>query len=218
VREHNLSGKSHTALVNLIRNQGPDLVRAAQSNSLRGPKASGDTVETMAKMMGSKWSTSRSFPAGDAVYHCTRTDLTFLVQCMFTDPRFKGALRSSPPPLDYPIPSECATAPIFCQVAREAYAKAMAEWNAVDAPSGLFINPLHRALHARFGKDYHILYLPIFLQLFVDGVACSKALRVNVINFLWRVCNFCPELFHSQESFLPGGAGVRVLPPGGSPC
>ncbi len=125
VREHNLSGKSHTALVNLIRNQGPDLVRAAQSNSLRGPKASGDTVETMAKMLGSKWSTSRSFPAGDAVYHCTRTDLTFLVQCMFTDPRFKGALRSSPPPLDYPIPSECATAPIFCQVAREAYAKDM---------------------------------------------------------------------------------------------
>jgi hypothetical protein len=213
VRKHKLTGGVHKSLIKLLRRYGQRLAEAAVGGRgvLRGPEACKRTVRRVAEALGSKGPTKGSKEVGGTTYHFTATDAPFLMSATLCDPKFKGCI-DVPRASNSSIPSRCASSPCDSEVCRQAYARLMSEWDET-LPNGDFKNCLHHALHVRYGAKYHISLFPLFFSLFVDGVACSTGLHVDLINYQLKLLNLTPQVARTVAAFLPAGVAMKI--PGG---
>jgi hypothetical protein len=209
----------HRALIDFLKTSGREVVDAAEKGTLRQPEACKENQQALSASMGSSGVTAHTqrVGCGGGTYFFSKADVRFQISALLHNPALAPDAFRTPQPLESPMPFQCANTPVDCKVARLMQRKALLEWNelaypwaqAQGGPPAPFKNKLHQALVERYGKQYHFVLLPIFLQLFVDGVACSKNLRVDLVNFLFRVVNLQPELLNTKVAFIQAGVAQK---------
>ena len=209
-RKYGLSNAAHRELIELLTGHGSGIAAAASEGTLLGARSCRGHIQAIGRHLGSrgvyasKLDIKNAVGAGESIFFA-RQDLQHLVEMMLRDPRYCGAFITPRPIDNTDFPAMDSNTPGDSQVARELAANMLREWDAVG-PSGAHTHPVRAAMEVKFpvGEYTHVC-LPIILQLFVDGVACSKGLHVDLVNFMWKVCNLVPALARTKHAWLSGG-------------
>lgn len=215
-RRHGLSNASHVALIDLLQTHGRDIVEAAERGDLRGPEACRDNIREIGKALGSRGIVKNHLEIKNAVgasekCYFAAQDLHHLVDMLLRNSAYAGALQMVSPLSGAGVRSAAdANTPGDCQVARELTENFFRLWDAKNG-DGVHTNRVRRAMEILFPvEEYVHLCHPMLLQLFVDGVACSPGLKVGMVNFMWKVCNFVPGLVRTEHAWLSGGCATSL--------